>query len=66
LPVHKRDPAPLIAVATTTNRPNVDALCDACCGKPVTDIFNVIAAGDEVAAMKPAPDVFLLALKRLV
>ncbi len=54
-----------IAVATTTNRPNVEALCSACWGKPADEIFDVIAAGDEVTAKKPAPDVFELALSRL-
>lgn len=54
-----------LAVATTTNRPNVDALCRACWGKPADKVFDVIAAGDEVAAKKPAPDVFNLALERL-
>lgn len=54
-----------IAVATTTNRPNVEALCDACWGRSASEIFDVIAAGDEVNAKKPAPDVFELALQRL-
>lgn len=54
-----------VAVATTTNRPNVDTLCEACWGKPAEEVFDVIAAGDEVGAKKPAPDVYLLALERL-
>ncbi len=54
-----------LAVATTTNRPNVDALCTACWGRPAGEVFDVIAAGDEVPAKKPAPDVYLLALSRL-
>lgn len=54
-----------LAVATTTNRPNVDALAQCCWGKGAGEIFDVIAAGDEVAAKKPSPDVFLLALERL-
>ncbi|VAV99036.1 Hypothetical protein CbbY, partial [hydrothermal vent metagenome] len=29
------------------------------------DVFSVIAAGDEVAHKKPAPDVYQLALQRL-
>lgn len=53
------------AIATTTSRPNVDALIAATLGKPADEIFDVIAAGDEVAAKKPAPDVYLLALERL-
>ncbi len=51
-----------LAVATTTSRPNVDALLYATLGR---DPFEVIAAGDEVAAKKPAPDVYKLALQRL-
>ena len=54
-----------LAVATTTSRANVDALCQACWGQPASAVFDVIAAGDEVAAKKPAPDVYLLALERL-
>lgn len=54
-----------IAVATTTNRPNVETLCRACWRKPADEIFDVIAAGDEVKAKKPAPDVYELALARL-
>jgi beta-phosphoglucomutase-like phosphatase (HAD superfamily) len=54
-----------VAVATTTNRPNVEALCQCCWGLAADRIFDVIAAGDEVAAKKPAPDVYLLALNRL-
>ncbi len=51
-----------LAIATTTSRPNVDALLGATLG---SQPFEVIAAGDEVAAKKPAPDVYLLALERL-
>jgi len=54
-----------LAIATTTSRPNVDALCLAAWGQPADQIFDVIAAGDEVPAKKPAPDIYLLALHRL-
>jgi len=54
-----------LAVATTTNLPNVEALCQCCWGKPAAEVFEVIAAGDQVKAKKPAPDVFELALQRL-
>ncbi|MCC5991783.1 MAG: HAD family hydrolase [Rhodobacteraceae bacterium] len=54
-----------LAIATTTSRPNVEALCAACFDAPASDVFEVIAAGDEVAAKKPAPDVYMLALERL-
>ncbi|SDJ85653.1 HAD family hydrolase [Aliiruegeria lutimaris] len=54
-----------LAIATTTNRPNVDSLCAACWGQPAEALFEVIAAGDEVSRKKPAPDVYTLALERL-
>ncbi|MCB1394680.1 MAG: HAD-IA family hydrolase [Rhodobacter sp.] len=54
-----------LAVATTTSRPNVDALCAACFGAVSSDVFDVLACGDEVTAKKPAPDVYRLALDRL-
>jgi HAD superfamily hydrolase (TIGR01509 family) len=54
-----------VAVATTTNRPNVEGLCRACWGRGADEVFEVIAAGDEVARKKPAPDVFTLALHRM-
>lgn len=54
-----------LAVATTTTFANVDALCRATIGKRATDIFDAIAAGDEVARKKPLPDVYWLALNRL-
>lgn len=54
-----------IAIATTTSRPNVEALCQCCWGSDGDAVFDVIAAGDEVPAKKPAPDVYLLALERL-
>ncbi|MCB9993189.1 MAG: HAD family hydrolase [Hyphomicrobiaceae bacterium] len=54
-----------LAVATTTNRPNVDALIEATFGKAADKVFEVIAAGDDVRAKKPAPDVYQLALREL-
>lgn len=54
-----------VAIATTTNRPNVDILIKAVFGHPAEEVFEAIAAGDEVAHKKPAPDVFELALARL-
>jgi len=54
-----------IAVATTTNLPNVAALTRCCWQAEPDAVFDVVAAGDEVAAKKPAPDVFELALARL-
>ena len=64
--IHRARAAGLkIAVATTTSRSNVEALARCCWGKPAESVFDVVAAGDEVARKKPAPDVFLLALQRL-
>jgi HAD superfamily hydrolase (TIGR01509 family) len=54
-----------LAVATTTSPHNVAALCRACWGQEADDIFDVVAAGDAVAAKKPAPDIYRLALDRL-
>ncbi len=54
-----------IAVATTTNTPNVEALTQCCWRRPANEVFDVVAAGDQVRARKPAPDVFNLALDRL-
>lgn len=54
-----------VAVATTTNRPNVDRLAESCFGKAAGDVFEVIAAGDDVKNKKPASDVFDLAVAEL-
>lgn len=54
-----------LAVATTTTPANVDALTRSALGAAAAEVFDVIAAGDEVTAKKPAPDVYRLALARL-
>jgi len=54
-----------LAIATTTSRPNIDALCLATFGAPTEAVFDAVGAGDEVPRKKPAPDVYLLALERL-
>ena len=51
-----------LAVATTTSRANVDALLRATLPNHP---FEVIAAGDDVRAKKPAPDIYNLAIQRL-
>jgi beta-phosphoglucomutase-like phosphatase (HAD superfamily) len=53
-----------LAAATTPRPHNVAALCRACWGQEADDIFDVVAAGDAVAAKKPAPDIYRLALDR--
>jgi HAD superfamily hydrolase (TIGR01509 family) len=50
------------AIATTTSHANITALLAACAPLPA---FDVIAAGDDVPAKKPAPDIYILALQRL-
>lgn len=55
----------LLAVATTTTAANVETLCQACFGRPMAQVFHAVAAGDMVAAKKPAPDVYRLALALL-
>lgn len=54
-----------LAIATTTSRPNVDALITSTLGKEGLAAFEVIAAGDSVPRKKPAPDVFNAALASL-
>ncbi len=54
-----------LAIATTTSRPNVDALTACCWGKTPEEIFEVVATGEQVKAKKPAPDLFELALSGL-
>jgi HAD superfamily hydrolase (TIGR01509 family) len=54
-----------LAIATTTSRPNVDALLAAAIGRHWADLFEAVVAGDEVARKKPAPDVYLEVLRRL-
>lgn len=54
-----------LAIATTTSRENVDALCMASWGQPAEYVFGVIASGEEVAYKKPDPAIYHLALDRL-
>ncbi|CAN5241886.1 HAD family hydrolase [soil metagenome] len=51
-----------LAIASTTSAENVDALLGATLGSA---LFEVIACGDQVAAKKPAPDIYLAALQAL-
>jgi len=54
-----------LAIATTTTPANIDALLAATFGDEGHKLFEAICAGDSVPNKKPAPDVFLLALKEL-
>lgn len=53
------------AIATTTTPENVTTLLDVTLGPQVRGWFEVIGAGDIVAAKKPAPDIYLWVLQRL-
>lgn len=54
-----------LGIATTTNPANVDSLLRATLGAGGPRMFQAIAAGDEAAHKKPAPDIYRLALQRL-
>jgi HAD superfamily hydrolase (TIGR01509 family) len=60
-----RDRGVRLALCTTTTPANVEALSQAVWGTGAAQQFPVIVAGDEVAAKKPAPDAYVLALSRL-
>jgi HAD superfamily hydrolase (TIGR01509 family) len=51
-----------LAVASTSNRPLIEAFLDAA---EVRELFATTVSSEEVAAGKPAPDVFLEAARRL-
>lgn len=53
------------AIATTTSPENVHALLAATLGPEAPGWFEVIGAGDVVAAKKPAPDIYHWVLDRL-
>jgi HAD superfamily hydrolase (TIGR01509 family) len=53
-----------LAIATTTSRPNVEALLAALFTEE-PDLFDPIVAGEDVAAKKPAPDAYVLAVEKL-
>jgi HAD superfamily hydrolase (TIGR01509 family) len=54
-----------LGIATTTSRPNVEALVTACLGEQAMDWFAAVICGDMVPRKKPAPDVYLAALETL-
>ena len=54
-----------LAIASTTSPDNVSALLEGALGYEAPDTFSVIATGDAVPHKKPAPDIYLLALRRL-
>ena len=54
-----------LAIATTTSRPNVEALIEATLGAGAMDLFQAVVCGEDTLNKKPAPDVYLEALRRL-
>jgi HAD superfamily hydrolase (TIGR01509 family) len=54
-----------LAIATTTTPANVSALLQHSLDPDAEDWFEVIAAGDIVAAKKPAADIYLWAMQRM-
>lgn len=54
-----------LAIASTTSPDNVSALLEGTLGHEGPEGFSVIATGDAVPRKKPAPDVYLLALREL-
>jgi HAD superfamily hydrolase (TIGR01509 family) len=53
-----------VAFASTTSRANIDALL-AATRPPITDRFDQILSGEDAARVKPAPDIYIEALRRL-
>ena len=54
-----------LAIATTTSRSNVDALLAAAFADARADLFDPIVCGEDVAAKKPSPEAYHVALARL-
>jgi len=54
-----------LAVASTTTPANLEALVSRYLGDDAIGWFSVVAAGDQVANKKPAPDIYLLVLRTL-
>lgn len=54
-----------LAISTTTSMQNVTSLLQHSGSADMLEWFKVIAAGDIVAAKKPAPDIYLVALEQL-
>lgn len=54
-----------LAIASSSKQENIVGLLQANLGPTADDWFDVIAAGDVVAAKKPSPDIYLWALDKL-
>jgi HAD superfamily hydrolase (TIGR01509 family) len=60
-----RDAGIVLAIATTSSRPGVEALIRANLGPDALQWFAVMATNENTPRKKPAPDVFLYALAQL-
>ena len=54
-----------LAIATSTSKENVDALILKIWGEKTNAIFSAISTPEEYAKNKPAPDLYINALKKL-
>ena len=54
-----------LAICTTTSRANIEALIEATLGAEGFALFDTIVGAEDAPVKKPAPDAYLLALKRL-
>lgn len=54
-----------LAIATTTSRANVDVLLGTTLGDLPPDCFEVIGAGEQATAKKPAPNIYRWVLEQL-
>ena len=55
----------LLAVASTSAQPSVEAMLRRAVGEKTAARFSLVLAGDVVRAKKPAPDIYQLAAERL-
>jgi HAD superfamily hydrolase (TIGR01509 family) len=60
--VHRLAPAFTLAVASSSNRPLIEAVLETA---GIAELFAVTVSSEEVARGKPAPDVYLEAARRL-
>jgi len=63
--IEAREAGLRLAVATTTTPENVSALLQNALAPDAMEWFEVIAAGDVVAAKKPAPDIYSYAMDKM-
>lgn len=54
-----------LGVASTANSRTIESALAGALGQSVWEVFDTIVGGDQVARVKPAPDVYLQALKNL-